>query len=205
MNDDAAPATAPTLRASDADREYTARLLGEALGDGRLDHDEYTERLDTAFGARTMGELTALTADLPAAGGPVSAPSVRPGPSGPDPSASVGSENIVALLASAERKGRWLVEPRTNASTVLGSIELDMREAVMAGPRVVLQCAVLLGSVELVVPPGVRVENRANTVLGSVELDGAAPAAPGAPTVVVTGLVFLGSVSVTTRAVGGHS
>ena len=200
MNDDVPTATASGLRASDADRERTARRLGEALGDGRLDHAEYDERLDTAFAAKTMGELARLIEDLPESGG--SAAASEPGPVvAPAGSADgSGSENIVAVLASAERTGRWVVEPRTNASNVLGSIELDMREAVLSGPRVVLQCAVLLGSVEVVVPPGVRVENHANAVLGSVDIDGAAPAGADAPTVAVTGLVLLGSVSVKTRA-----
>lgn len=200
MNDDVPTATASGLRASDADRERTARRLGEALGDGRLDHAEYDERLNSAFAAKTMGELVGLTEDLPGGTGTAAAPAPAVSSDGPPE----GSENIIALLASAERSGRWLVEPRTNASTVLGSIELDMCEAVMSRPRVVLQCAVLLGSVELVVPPGVRVVDHANTVLGSVDIAGAAPAGPDAPTVAVTGLVLLGSVSVRTREPGAQ-
>ncbi|MDA2806380.1 DUF1707 SHOCT-like domain-containing protein [Nocardiopsis suaedae] len=200
MNDDVPTATASGLRASDADRERTARRLGEALGDGRLDHAEYGERLDSAFTATTMGDLARLTEDLPGGAEAAAAPAPEAAPAG----SSVGSENIVAVLASAERTGRWLVEPRTNASNVLGSIELDMREAVLSGPRVVLQCAVLLGSVELVVPPGIRVVSRANAVLGSVDTAGAAPAGPDAPTVEITGLVLLGSVSVTTRGPGAQ-
>ncbi len=54
------------IRASDQDRDRTANVLREHHAVGRLDADEFSERLDKAFSAKTMGELEALTADLPA-------------------------------------------------------------------------------------------------------------------------------------------
>ena len=57
--------TAPTQRASDAEREVVAERIRAAAGDGRLDHDELEERLEAAYGARTVGELATLTDDLP--------------------------------------------------------------------------------------------------------------------------------------------
>jgi uncharacterized protein DUF1707 len=63
--EDATPAT-PAIRASDADRERTATLLREHCADGRLTPEELSERLDTAYAARTVGELDALLHDLPA-------------------------------------------------------------------------------------------------------------------------------------------
>ncbi len=55
----------PNLRASDADRDRTASLLREHLAAGRLTPDEFNERLDRAFAARTVGEIDALLKDLP--------------------------------------------------------------------------------------------------------------------------------------------
>ena len=55
-----------TLRASDADREAVAERLRAAAIEGRLEHDELEERLETAFRARTYGELDRLVVDLPA-------------------------------------------------------------------------------------------------------------------------------------------
>jgi hypothetical protein len=54
-----------TLRASDADRERVAEQLRHATAEGRLDPDELEERLETAFAARTYGELDQLVVDLP--------------------------------------------------------------------------------------------------------------------------------------------
>ena len=52
------------LRASDADRERVAGLLGEALADGRLTVEEHRERVDLLYASRTHDELAPLTADL---------------------------------------------------------------------------------------------------------------------------------------------
>jgi len=56
----------PNLRASDADRDATADRLRQHHTDGRLDQDEFQERLDRCFAAKTVGELAELTRDLPA-------------------------------------------------------------------------------------------------------------------------------------------
>jgi hypothetical protein len=55
----------PKLRASDADREATADRLRQHHTDGRLDTEEFQERLDRCFAAKTVGELAELTRDLP--------------------------------------------------------------------------------------------------------------------------------------------
>jgi hypothetical protein len=47
-----------------------ADRLRDAAGEGRLDPDELEERVAAAYGARTHGELIAVTADLPEAPGP---------------------------------------------------------------------------------------------------------------------------------------
>jgi uncharacterized membrane protein len=54
------------IRASDQDRDRTANVLREHHAVGRIDSDEFNERLDKAFTAKTIGDLEALTADLPA-------------------------------------------------------------------------------------------------------------------------------------------
>jgi len=55
----------PKIRASDADRDRTAALLREHLAAGRLTPEEFHERLDLAYAAKTLGQLDELMADLP--------------------------------------------------------------------------------------------------------------------------------------------
>jgi Domain of unknown function (DUF1707) len=56
------------LRASDRDRQEVVDRLRGAVGDGRLQLDEYMDRMGLAYQAVTVGELAPLCADLPAAG-----------------------------------------------------------------------------------------------------------------------------------------
>jgi hypothetical protein len=55
----------PNLRASDADRDRAASLLREHHAAGRLTAEEFSERLDQAFAAKTVGEIDGLLRDLP--------------------------------------------------------------------------------------------------------------------------------------------
>ncbi len=56
----------PRIRASDADRDRTAALLREHLAAGRLTAEEFNDRLDRTYAARTLGELDDILMDLPA-------------------------------------------------------------------------------------------------------------------------------------------
>src|SRR5690349_8193164 len=49
-------ASDPKIRASDADRDRTAALLREHHAAGRLTAEEFNERLDKAYAAKTVGE-----------------------------------------------------------------------------------------------------------------------------------------------------
>jgi hypothetical protein len=53
------------LRAGDRDRDAVAAALREHHLAGRLDGDEFQERLERCLSAKTYGELDALVADLP--------------------------------------------------------------------------------------------------------------------------------------------
>lgn len=55
----------PNLRASDTEREATADRLRHHHSEGRLDSDEFQERLDRCFAAKTVGELADVMRDLP--------------------------------------------------------------------------------------------------------------------------------------------
>jgi len=57
------PGAAP-LRAADQDRAVVQDVLTEAYADGRLSKEEYDDRSAAATGAKTLGELTPILADL---------------------------------------------------------------------------------------------------------------------------------------------
>jgi len=55
----------PRIRASDDDRDRAASLLREHHAVGRLTPEEFSERLDKVYEAKTIGDLDELMADLP--------------------------------------------------------------------------------------------------------------------------------------------
>jgi hypothetical protein len=59
------PVPAQGIRASDAERERTVAHLRQHVTDGRLTTDEFSERVEAAYTARTRTELDVLLADLP--------------------------------------------------------------------------------------------------------------------------------------------
>jgi Domain of unknown function (DUF1707) len=60
------------MRASDAERRDCAEALKAHFAEGRLDQEEFDERLGAAMVAKTRGELAVLFADLPRAPRPPS-------------------------------------------------------------------------------------------------------------------------------------
>ncbi|MDT0331879.1 DUF1707 SHOCT-like domain-containing protein [Nocardiopsis lambiniae] len=198
------------IRASDADRDMVAERLREAVAEGRLSPVEHEERLDTLYRAKTIGELGPIVSDLPGPGHDAFHPEHAPGvPGAPDgmeilgqeardlAGQSKGSENMVAVFGGCERKGRWLVEPRTNISVLCGGVDLDLREAVLSRREVTIQVAVILGGVDITVPYGVRVINDTSGILGGTELHGTDQVTdPNAPVIRLTGTCMLGGVSV---------
>jgi hypothetical protein len=78
----------PSVRASDAERDAVAERLREAHAEGRLTVEEFSERLDAVYAARTHGDLVPLTSDLP--------DPARAGSAGRAPAARSGDETLPA-------------------------------------------------------------------------------------------------------------
>jgi hypothetical protein len=55
----------PNVRASDADRDETGERLRRHHAEGRIDPEEFQERIDRCYQAKTIGELRQLVSDLP--------------------------------------------------------------------------------------------------------------------------------------------
>jgi hypothetical protein len=146
----------PELRASDADRERTAEQLRHAAGDGRLTMDELDERLDATYEARTHRELEGLTADIVVRG--ANAPSVAAAGERMPVRPGQGTKWLISVMSGHDRKGRWLVGPRTHVINVMGGSDLDLNDAELAGEDVVMTVFSLMGGASIRVPEGLNVE-----------------------------------------------
>jgi hypothetical protein len=59
------PATPESLRASDAERDHAVSELRNEFAEGRLSHETFMYRMQTALDARHRGQLAGLFTDLP--------------------------------------------------------------------------------------------------------------------------------------------
>jgi len=170
------------LRAADADRDRAIEVLAGAAAEGRLTQEEYSERSETALSARTLGELAALTADIPSV------------PARGDVAAV--AEEITAVLGNQSRKGSWVVAPHLSVRSVLGDCHLEMQHAVIRQRVTTIDATVRLGSVTIFVPDGIEVRMSGRAVLGAKSSQLRRAPHPGAPVIEVRCDVLLGSVTV---------
>jgi hypothetical protein len=193
------PADRRQLRVSDADREQAAEVLRQAAGDGRITFEELDQRLEAAYAARTYGDLTEVTADLPAPGQPPPGPLATAAP-GTFPAARIGGEPgsgmSVAILGGVDRGGTWVVPPRHSVVAVLGGVQLDLREARFSQRDVTIDVFTLMGGVDIMVGDDVEVDVSGFGIMGGFDHRASGPGLPGAPKVRVVGLALMGGVNV---------
>lgn len=184
------------LRASDADRDQAAAVLNKAMAEGRLTAEEHSERLDALYASKTHADIVPLLDDLPGHGTTL-APVPVPGPLAPaTPARPVN--RIRAIFSEATRKGTWHVEPAMELVTVCGGAELDFREAVLPGREVSLKVTCVLGGVEIIVPPEMRVIDSGSAVMGGRDFTGEDDESdrPDAPVLRISGTCVLGGIGV---------
>jgi Domain of unknown function (DUF1707)/Cell wall-active antibiotics response 4TMS YvqF len=156
------------ILASDAERERGIALLREAVAEGRLTLEEFTERVEAAQVARTGGDLAGLTGDLP---GPM--PALAPVP--------VASRHL-AFGSHLVRRGPWELGERSSFRSIFGTIDLDLRQVRLRGSEVVLEIHNVFGTVSVIVPEGIAVSVEGGGWFASQVIDASCAAVvPGAP------------------------
>lgn len=118
------------------------------------------------------------------------------------PAASVRERaGVLSVFSSQSRQGDWNVPRELRVATVLGSVELDLREARIGEGETRIHIFALLGSVELLLPPGVRLEVDGDGLGASFKVvpDTTIPLPPDAPTIRVTGSAYFASVEGSVR------
>ncbi|MFI7445181.1 DUF1707 SHOCT-like domain-containing protein [Nonomuraea indica] len=147
------------LRASDADRDRVAAVLGEALASGRLTSVEHADRLDAAYTARTVGELVPLTRDLPDV-------SVSHAP------AAVEQQTIDSTFSKVIRKGRWVASRHTRLSARFGALIVDLSQAVLPGREITIEADARFAKLVVRVPDDARVIDEGGSMFGKRDVAG---------------------------------
>jgi Domain of unknown function (DUF1707) len=177
--------------AGDTDRILLAQLLAYAAEQGRLQLNDYEDRLTKAYSATTYEELDRLRADLP--GAPINP---RRGAQ-PNPAPST---LLLALMSGFERRGRWNVPKKLTTLTFWGNGVLDLRYADFTSTEVVIHAYSIMGAQTIVLPPEVNVEIHGRGVMGGFDRNVLGDGVRGAPTVKIRGFSFWGDVGIKRKA-----
>jgi hypothetical protein len=184
------------LRASNADRERVAKILHDAMAEGRLTVAELEERLDTVYAAKTFAELEPVTRDLPVH---------MPQPTPPQRAAAVparvggagGPASSIAVMSGVDRRGEWVVPAHHSAVAIMGGVKLDLTEATFAAQETTIQIFTFWGGVDVIVPEDVVVRVDGIGFMGAFDDKTRASTAPaGAPVVRITGFAMMAGVDV---------
>jgi len=189
VTDDAASGP-PAVRASDADRETVVARLQTAVGEGRIDLDEFGQRADAAYAAVSRTELDLLVADLPTDAPP------RVEIVGQRPQEEVTSVFGDISLAVAS-------EPPKRAGTVFGDVRIDLRGLRTHVDRIDLYVSTVFGDIDVIVAEGVDAELHGRTVFGDRKVQ-LAPVQrlAGTPLVVVHAKAIFGDLKLRSLAPG---
>jgi Domain of unknown function (DUF1707) len=170
------------LRASDADRDQVAHVLGDHAAAGRLTPAELEQRLDRAYAARTGGELGDLIRDLPV-------PAKHDQHSQP-------RRWFVSIMGSSSRRGMRRIR-RATSLAVFASPDIDLCHDQLDGDEIVVRGFVFWGWPDIYVPDSVRLEMSGFTLIGGDHERGSGrEPAPDAPVVRVRSYGLIGGYTV---------
>lgn len=197
-------------RISDDDRHRTAEFLRQAAGEGRIDLEELDQRLEAAYAAKVYADLVPLVVDLPGsepALPPEMVPAPRPHAGAPVPVGAPSYGSSIAILSGTDRKGVWEVPPTHTAFTLMGGVDIDLREAVFTTPDVVINASSVMGGIDIIVNAWTRVTVEGVGIMGAFE-EGKAKVAPeigpNSPHVRVKGVALMGAVTVVRKPMPGE-
>lgn len=197
----------PSIRASDHEREATARFLQQSYSEGRLTLAEFDERTTKAYGALFQSDLAELTRDLSPArrdGGAAPAAHHEAAPARRVTGGS-GPSTSLAFMGGCERRGTWTVPAEHTAFAMMGGVELDLRDAALQAHETTIRAFAIMGGVEIYVPDEIHVVVEGLGLMGGFGEEAGRwkpdprpvrQAPPGAPVVRVTGLALMGGVEV---------
>ena len=184
------------------ERERVIQTLCAHFAQDNLSTQELELRFEHAYKAGTSAELRALVAGLPALPPDIApqAPLYGVAPAGrPD----AAEQRHLVVMSNVRKTGQWTPARHNKVTCVMGNARFDLREALILSGETHFELNVVMGEVELIVPPGLRVECDGFALMGEFDdahSEGLAPA--NAPVIRVTGTVIMGAARIKTRLPG---
>lgn len=197
---------------SQADRQRVQEELTRLVGLSRLHVEDFDHLVQEVWACETQDELSRIQqrgregsgAQIARPGGPAGQliPMAQAQPPHLPSHPSGTPENPVRNnWGEIRRSGVWTIPADSYFHLRGASLHLDLREAHAVAPTVFFHIKGDASEVHIIVPPGVHVENRADRKMFSSESISVTEAAPGAPTVVIMGVLRGTSLTVVTEQV----
>ena len=181
-------------------RERVIEALSEHFARDNLSIEDLETRMANVYAAKTPADVESLLDGLPAlaTGAPVPAVSEANGP-------PKLRERLIAVMSGIVRRGLWRIPRRLRVVAILGGVQLDLREAELPPGVTEIRAFVLMGGLDVRVPPGVRLETEGAAIMGGFE-DRIDESGGGrdAPIVRITGIAIMGGVSARVQAIGAE-
>jgi hypothetical protein len=200
------------LRVSDEDRHQVAEVLRKAAGEGRLDLEELDERLEATYAAKTYGDLVPLTADLPvrATDGLSLPPTAAPASAASAGSAMLPATTYASSLSfmgDCTRRGVWRVPEQHSAFSMMGSVTLDLREAIFEAREITINAVAIMAGIDIIVNAHTQVIVDGVGVMGDFSQSRdkvPAELSAASPVVRVKGMALMAGVTVQRKAMPGE-
>jgi hypothetical protein len=187
-------------------RERIIALLSEAFANGDLEMEEFERRITLAHRTDSVAALDELVRDVTpeAASAPPAANALAVPVAAMALAAPRAEESAFAVMGSVERTGHWTPPRVLRVLSLMGSVELDFREAILAPGVSEVIVTTIMGSVDIMVPPSLAVEMNGSAIMGSFEHTQRSPVTPDPdrPILRVHGVSVMGSVAIRTRLPG---
>lgn len=186
------------------DRERTIQALCAHYASDHLTTQELELRFDRAFEAHDASELRTLLINLPALPPMVAAPApfYSMAPDRGSGAVTHPEKRYLAMMSEVKKTGTWTVSPRTVATAIMGTIRLDLREALLPGTDVEIEVTAVMAEIIIIVPPGLRLECDGFAFMGEFESHNTDAERRDSPLVRIHGSCVMGAVRVQMRLPG---
>jgi hypothetical protein len=182
------PEPDPDATVSQTDRDAAVDILKEAAADGRLNLEEFSDRVGGALAATGREQLAAATKGLPSAEIVGTARSVS---------------SIVTFFGDRRQVGRWRLPGRLRVFPIFGDVYLDLRNVLVSTEEVDIVAVTFMGDLCVDVPEGVSVELAGFDLFGDRELRlKPVRRLPGTPRIRVRAYGLFGDIDVRTPGQG---
>ena len=196
----------PSLVALSQRRESVIELLTQRYAEGVLEIEDFESRVGRAHEAGSVAALETLVSDLEPAARPASSVALQRQTSQALDTPRPRAKKMIAIMGGVERKGHWNVPQVMNVYAMMGGVDLDFRDAVLQPGVTEIRTRVLMGGVDIIVPPGVAVEADGVAIMGGFDdhhRPGPWSEADGPrPVLRITGMALMGGVDIETRLPG---